>query len=236
MGIICRSGADQLVVGKRALLEQHRIPLDGCPPAPAEPTEVLVARAGRLLGAIHVAEVLRPEATAAVARLRAMGLRTLLLTGDSPEIAGAVAEQLGVDEVGAGMLPDEKLERVKALMSKGRRVAMVGDGVNDAPALMQAHVGIAMGSGTDVARESANVVLLGNDLLKLVETIRIARWCRAIIRQNFIGTLLVDGIGVGLAAFGLLNPLLAAFIHVSSELAFILNSTRLLPRGPAARR
>jgi cation transport ATPase len=86
-----------------------------------------------------------------------------------------------------------------------------------------------MGSGTDVARESANVLLLGNDLLKLVETVRIARRCRRIIWQNFIGTLLVDGGGVMMAAFGFLNPLLAAFIHVSSELLFILNSTRLLP-------
>ncbi len=86
-----------------------------------------------------------------------------------------------------------------------------------------------MGSGTDVARESANVVLLGNDLLKLVEALRIARRCRSIILQNFAGTLLVDGAGVALAAFGFLNPLLAAFIHVSSELFFILNSTRLLP-------
>jgi Cd2+/Zn2+-exporting ATPase/Cu+-exporting ATPase len=230
LGIVCASAGQEIVVGKRDLLAQSGVALEGCPAAADELTEVVVARAGRLLGAIHVADVLRPEAVEAVTKLRAMGLRTLLLTGDSEAIGQAVGKQLGVDEVNAGMLPTQKLERVRALMSDGRRVAMVGDGVNDAPALMQATVGIAMGSGTDVARESANVVLIGNDLLKLVETLQIARRCRRIIMQNFAGTLIVDGAGVGLAAFGLLNPLLAAFIHVSSELAFILNSTRLLPR------
>ena len=193
-------------------------------------TLVHVANNGQYLGSIEIADTLRSEATEAVKQLKAMGLKTILLTGDANAIAQAIGKQLQVDQIEAELLPEDKLQRVNQLMSDGKRVAMVGDGINDAPALMQASVGIAMGSGTDVARESASVLLLGNDLLKLAETIRIARWCRSIIRFNFMGTLLVDGIGVGLAAFGMLNPMLAALIHVTSELAFIGNSTRLLPR------
>ncbi len=198
-GIICSLGGEQIIVGNRGFIELQRIDTAALASAPDHSSEVLVARGGRLLGSLHIADGLRPESIQAVAQLRKMGLRTVLLTGDAAAIAQAVGKQLGIDQVGAD--------------------------------LTQANVGVAMGSGTDVARESADVVLLGNDLLKFVETLRVARRCRLIIWQNFVGTLLVDGVGVGLAAFGFLNPLFAAFIHVSSELTFILNSTRLLPRG-----
>jgi heavy metal translocating P-type ATPase len=228
-GIVCQVDGEEIAVGSRALFAERQLPMGPAPDGGDARSEVLVARGGRFLGLLRIADVLRPEAVAAVATLRQMGLRTVLLTGDAAAIAQSVGEQLGVDEVGAELLPDQKLARVQALLEEGHQVAMVGDGINDAPALMQASVGVAMGSGTDVARESADVVLLGDDLLRFTEALRIARRCRAIILANFAGTLLVDGVGVGLAAFGLLNPLLAAFIHVSSELVFILNSARLLP-------
>jgi Cd2+/Zn2+-exporting ATPase/Cu+-exporting ATPase len=144
-------------------------------------------------------------------------------------VAEVIARELGIAEVTADLLPQDKQQRVKDLVAQGRIVAMVGDGINDAPALIEAQVGVAMGSGTDVARESADVVLLGNDLLKFADTLGIARRTRRIIWANFVGTIGVDAVGIGLAAFGLLNPLLAAFIHVASELTFILNSARLLP-------
>ena len=163
--------------------------------------------------------------------MRRLGLQTILLTGDRKEIADAISKELGADEVQSEMLPDQKVARVRQLRAEGRVVAMIGDGVNDAPALMESNVGIAMGSGTDVARESASVVLLGDDLVRFTEVLKVARRCRSIIRANFVGTLAVDSVGVGMAAFGLLNPVMAALIHVSSELLFILNSARLLPRS-----
>jgi P-type E1-E2 ATPase len=221
------------VVGNSALLHEKGIDW----PASASESagsEIGVARAGQFIGAIRIGDTLRPEAVQAVADLRSLGLRTVLLTGDARSVADAAARTLHVDEVGADLLPAQKVDRVREMMGEGRTVVMVGDGINDAPALMQASVGVAMGSGTDVARESASIVLIGNDLSKFVETIRIARRCRGIIYQNFAGTLIVDSIGIVLAGMGMLNPLLAAFIHVTSELAFILNSTRLIPshRGP----
>jgi Cd2+/Zn2+-exporting ATPase/Cu+-exporting ATPase len=218
-----------IVVGNREFLQEKGLDIPIQVTGESEHSQIIVARGGRVLGTLQIQDILRPESIAAVAELRKMGLCTLLLTGDAAPIANAIGAQLGIDEIKAELLPDEKLAHIKVLLEQGKIVAMVGDGVNDAPALMQADVGVAMGSGTDVARESANVVLLGNDLLKLVETFKIARRCKRIIMQNFTGTLIVDSIGVALAAFGFLNPLLAVLIHVGSELTFIMNSARLLP-------
>src|SRR5437660_143955 len=234
-GIAAEVAGTRVLVGNRAWMRDHGVVMpDGVPgvaghSATAAASEVFVARSGRLLGAIAVADTVRPEAQRAIDALGRMRLRTILLTGDTRGVAEAVASGLDIQEVEADLLPEDKLQRINRLVAAGRTVAMIGDGINDAPALAAASVGVGMGSGTDVARESADVVLLGNDLARFVETLAVARSTRGIIWQNFAGTLAVDALGVGLAAFGFLGPLFAAFIHVASELTFILNSARLLP-------
>jgi heavy metal translocating P-type ATPase len=232
-GIVTEIEGEEITIGNWIRLQDERIPGADALQETSDGA-VLVTRAGHLLGSIRVADLLRPEAMGAIQNLKSMGLKTILLTGDSKVVAQAVGKGLGVDEISAELLPEQKLRRVQELMAQGKKVVMVGDGVNDAPALAQATVGVAMGSGTDVACESSDIILIGSDLTKFVETVRIARRCHRIIMQNFVGTLVVDSIGVGLAAFGFLNPLLAAFIHVSSEMTFILNSARLLPPVPSA--
>jgi len=232
-GIIARNDGEEIIVGNQHFLLERGIQFkqeNGSMPG----SEIFVAGGGRFLGTLQIADTLRPEARDAIQSLKSMGLRTVLLTGDAKTVAEDVGHKLAVDEIVSDLLPEGKLQYVRLLAERGHKAAMVGDGVNDAPALMQASVGVAMGSGTDVARESADVVLIGSDLSKLAETLQTARRCRRTIMQNFVGTLVVDSIGVGLAAFGFLNPLLAAFIHVSSEMAFILNSARLLPPASSA--
>ncbi len=227
-GIVAQVEGECIAVGNRAHLLSLGIE---APPEVAgfQGMSVFVAVGDRYYGSISIEDQVRTSAAAAVKELEAMNIRVILLTGDSQAAAEAVAYQMGIFHFHSELLPEQKAVEVAAHTRRGRTVAMVGDGINDAPALSEATVGVAMGSGTDIARESADVVLIGNDLEKFVETVRIARRCRTIIFENFYGTLIVDSIGIGMAAAGLLNPLLAAFIHVASELTFILNSTRLLP-------
>jgi P-type E1-E2 ATPase len=229
-GVTATVDGEDVLVGNAALLRDSGIVVPSEVPAEhPDATVAYVARAGVLLGAILIADSVRPQSRQAVEAIHALGIRTVLLTGDRWIVAQATARQLGIPEVMAELMPEDKRQFVRRLAAEGRSVAMVGDGINDAPALVEADVGVAMGSGTDVARESADVVLLGNDLMKFAETLAVARRTRSIIWANFAGTIGVDALGIGLAAFGFLNPLLAAFIHVASELTFILNSARLLP-------
>ena len=207
------------------------------PEAPAATSVVEVRADGRLLGTIALADRLRQGAATAVRDLSDMGLEVLMLTGDSPASARHVARVLGMaeEQVRAGLLPTDKEKVIDSLRRAGKCVAMVGDGVNDAPALSAADVGVTMGTGTDVAREAGDVVLVGSAPADLVETVRVARRARRIIMVNFVGTVVVDVVGMIAAGLGLLGPVAAALVHVVSESAFILNSARLVPR-PARRR
>jgi heavy metal translocating P-type ATPase len=227
-GIIAKVGEDEIVVGNQALMREKGL-VYGFSPNVVASTEIGVARNGKLIGRIQVADALRPESKEAIARLQGMGIRVLLLTGDSPAMAAAVAREVGISEFAGGLRPEDKAARVKCLKQEGRKVAMVGDGVNDAPALIEAHVGVAVASGTDVAIESADVVLTGSNLAKFADTIVVARQWRRVVAINFIGTVLVDAAGIVLAFAGMLSPLAAAFIHIGSEVFFLANSARLLP-------
>src|SRR6266487_1341500 len=190
--------------------------------------QVLVAHGGRICGVIGISDKIRNESREAVRELGKMGLSTIMLTGDNQVASKTVGEQVGIDEVHAELLPADKVSYIEQLSASGRRIAMVGDGVNDAPALALANVGIGMGAGTDIAIEEADIVLMTNDLGRIPLIVKVSKQAYGVIMQNFYGTLIVDGIGLGLAFQGLLNPLFAAGIHVVSELVFILNSARLI--------
>ena len=239
-GIVVEESGTRLMVGTRALFEEHGVPVptnvlpevDGH--SGAGKTVVLVGRGRRVLGTVTLADQLRAEARQAVNDLKTQGYRVILLTGDSPDTAKTIARELGVDESSGNLLPEQKVEKIRELLRAGRKVAMVGDGVNDAPALAEATVGIAMGQGADVALETADVTLMTNDLSRLVELLAISKRCYRVIMFNFWGTITVDTAGIVLAFFGMLAPIIAALIHVGSELAFILNSARLFRQQPSA--
>ncbi len=233
-GLTCRDGANQITVGTATFLEENGIRIAnavvaGQPLKPGE-TLVYVGRDTTLLGTISLADRLRKEAIQTITELKGQGYRTLLLTGDSAEVAATIGQQLGVDEAKGDLLPEQKLEIIRNLLKEGRKVAMVGDGINDAPALAEATVGIAMGGGTDVALETADITLMTADLSRLGEVFRIAKRCYRVIMFNFWGTIAVDTLGIVLAFLGFLAPIVAALIHVGSELTFILNSARLFRR------
>jgi Cu+-exporting ATPase len=197
-------------------------------------TAIFVTLDGRAAGVVAIADPVKPSARRALQSLRQDGLRIVMLTGDNPTTARAVAKSLGIDEVEAGVLPERKSEVVQRLRNEGRRVAMVGDGVNDAPALAAADVGVAMGGGTDVAIESAGVTLLTGDLMGLVRARRLSVATMRNIRQNLAFAFLYNAAGVPIAAgvlypvFGiLLSPMVGAAAMALSSVSVIANALRL---------
>jgi Cu+-exporting ATPase len=234
-GLGARGAVDgrEIVIGRAKLLAERGLAVDvelagQCRQwEQAGRTAVLVGWDGAVRGAIAVADTVKDSAAAAVAELRALGLRPVLLTGDSEATARAVAAAVGIDEVIAGTLPAGKAAVIDGLRARGHRVAMVGDGINDGPALAAANLGLALGSGTDVAICAADVILLRDDLHCVPDAIRLSRATFATIRANLVWAFGYNVAAIPLAALGLLNPILAAAAMTLSSVFVVANSLRL---------
>ncbi|SCG18698.1 Cu+-exporting ATPase [Micromonospora echinofusca] len=230
----------EVLIGRPRLLREHGLDVPeevarAAATAEAEGrTAVLAGWDGRARGVLAVADVVRPTSRAAIAQLRALGLTPVLLTGDNTTVARAVAAELGIDEVVAEVLPAEKVDVVRRLQDEGRTVAMVGDGVNDAAALAQADLGLAMGSGTDVAIEASDLTLVRGDLTAAVDAIRLARRTLGIIKGNLFWAFAYNVAALPLAAAGLLNPMIAGAAMAFSSVFVVANSLRLRGFRPVA--
>jgi Cd2+/Zn2+-exporting ATPase len=192
-------------------------------------TVLAVALAGRVVGLIALRDVLRPEAKEAIARLKAQGIHVVMLTGDNERVAKTIATEAGIEEIHAHQLPEDKLSRVREWQQQGRRVAFIGDGINDAPALAAADIGIAMGAaGTDVALETSDIAFLSDDLGKMPEIVALSRRTLKVIRQNIGFSVFLNIVSVVAAGMGWISPIGGAVIHEAGAMAVIINAVRLL--------
>jgi P-type Cu+ transporter len=234
-GVQGEAGGDTVRVGSRRLLEEA-----GIDPAPLEgrlrdletmgKTAMLVAIGHRAAGLVAVADTIKDDSRAAIAALHEMGIHVVMVTGDNERTARHVAAEVGIDEVMAGVLPEGKVDAVRALQEKHGAVAMVGDGINDAPALKQANVGIAIGAGADVAIEAADVTLVSGELTKAVEAIRLSRATFSKIVQNLFWAWFYNLAAIPIAALGLLHPMIGVVAMTASSLSVIGNSLLLRRR------
>lgn len=224
---------DRILLGNRRLFREQGYQIN---PATEEiltrlesdgKTAMLVGCNGLLMGIVAVADTIKPEAKEAIAALRREKVKVVMLTGDNQRTAEAIARQLGIDKVIAEVLPGDKAQVVKDIQRRGEVVAMVGDGVNDAPALATADIGIAIGSGADVAKETGGIILVKNDVRDVVTSIRLSRATMLKIKQNLFWAFIYNSIGIPIAAFGLLNPMIAAAAMALSSLSVIVNSSLL---------
>jgi Cu+-exporting ATPase len=200
-------------------------------------TAIWVAVDGTPAGIISLRDTIKDGSAAAVARLKHLGLRPILMTGDNAAVAAQVAAAVGIDpeDVYAGVLPEGKVEAVRRLQGAGATVAMAGDGVNDAAALAQADLGIAMGSGTDIAIEAADLTVMGNDLAQVAQAIELSRKTLATIKTNLFWAFFYNAVGIPVAALGLLNPMIAGAAMAASSVLVVANSLRLRSFGKQVR-
>jgi len=190
-------------------------------------SEVFVAVGGRLAGVVRLRDELRPDSRAAVERLKAMGLEVVLLTGDNEGAARRAADAAGITTVLWGVRPEGKADAIRKMRAAGKVVAMVGDGVNDAPALAAADLGVAVGSGSDVAKETGDIVLVGSSLSALPTAILLSRQTMRVIRQNLFFAFVYNVLAIPLAAMGMLSPLIAAGAMALSDVTVLGNAIRL---------
>jgi Cu+-exporting ATPase len=235
LGVVAEIDGKTLVVGNAALLAEFNSP---SPDSPAEARTIvhiaeLTNGVINHLGSISFTDAIKPDAKAAIAELHRMNLRTELLTGDNAASAEAVAREVGIDQIQAHVKPDGKARFVEQLQQAPNKpvVAMVGDGVNDAPALATADLGIAIGSGSDVAKETGGIVLVRGNLTGVAEAIHLSRATMRIIRQHLFLAFAYNVLAIPLAAFGLLNPLIAAAAMALSDITVIGNALRLRNHG-----
>ncbi|MFH0372495.1 heavy metal translocating P-type ATPase [Streptococcus sp. A22] len=241
-GLSVKIAEQTILLGNEKLMKESGIAL-GSAIATAETyanqakTPVYLAADGHLLVVIAIADQVKPSSHAAIQALHQMGLEVVMLTGDNEKTAQAIADQVGIDTVISQVLPEDKANQVKALQAQGKQVAMVGDGINDAPALAQAEVGIAIGSGTDVAIETADLVLMHSDLMDVPKAVRLSQLTMKTIKQNLFWAFAYNVIGIPIAMgllhlFGgpLLNPMLAGAAMALSSVSVLLNALRLRTR------
>jgi len=222
----------KVLMGNRELMSAEGVDIGPLDAAAVElegqgNTVMFVAADGALLGALAIADTAKPNSARAIADLRSMGLEVIMLTGDNERTAKAIASQVGIERVIAGVPPWEKAATIKALQAEGKVVGMVGDGINDAPALAQADVGIALGSGSDIAKETGGIILVKNDLQDVVRGIWLSRATMRKIRQNLFWALGYNTAAIPIAALGLLNPIIAAAAMSLSSLSVVSNAATL---------
>jgi P-type E1-E2 ATPase len=235
LGVMAKMEGREIVVGNQQLLREYQVDLpqflsDTISHLEGEGFAALLVASDKLVvGIIGVADVVREEVSQAIQQLRDSGVKkVVMLTGDSPEVAKRIASDIGVDEWHARLLPQQKVEFIKNMQTEGYKVAMVGDGINDAPALAQADLGIAMGvRGTDVAMDTANIVLMTDNALKASEAVSLSRKVLRIIKQNLAFAVFFNLIGIILAGIGELSPVEAAIFHNFGSVAVVVNSARL---------